>query len=62
MSKIEWTEKTWNPTTGCNKLSQGCKHCYAEIMHNRLQAIGLEKYKDDFNVVKTHPEALNFPH
>ena len=39
-SKIEWTEQTWNPTVGCTKISPGCKHCYAEIMARRLQAMG----------------------
>ena len=49
-SSIEWTEMTWNPTTGCTKVSQGCKFCYAEIMSKRLQAMGLDKYKDNFEV------------
>lgn len=48
MSKIEWTEKTWNPSIGCNKVSQGCKNCYAEVMSKRLRAIGNEDYKDGF--------------
>lgn len=39
-SSIEWTEMTWNPTTGCTKISSGCKFCYAEIMSKRLQAMG----------------------
>jgi protein gp37 len=39
-SEIEWTEATWNPVTGCTKVSQGCKHCYAERMAERLQAMG----------------------
>lgn len=60
-SSIEWTEMTWNPTTGCNKVSQGCKFCYAEIMSRRLQAMGIEKYKDNFSV-RTHPEALETPY
>ena len=50
-SSIEWTEMTWNPTTGCTKVSQGCKFCYAEIMSKRLQAMGVEKYKDNFLTV-----------
>ena len=45
-SAIEWTETTWNPTTGCDKISSGCKFCYAEIMSMRLNAMGVEKYKD----------------
>lgn len=48
MSNIEWTNKTWNPVTGCNKVSQGCKHCYAEVMHKRLQGMGQQKYQQDF--------------
>ena len=52
-SSIEWTEMTWNPTTGCTKVSQGCKFCYAEIMSKRLQAMGVEKYKDNFEVRKS---------
>src|SRR5215212_202421 len=47
-SSIEWTEMTWNPTTGCNKISAGCKYCYAEVMTRRLQAMGIEKYKVGF--------------
>ncbi|MEM8524845.1 MAG: phage Gp37/Gp68 family protein [Bacteroidota bacterium] len=60
-SSIEWTEMTWNPTTGCSKVSQGCKYCYAEIMSKRLQAMGIEKYKDNFKV-RTHPDALKVPY
>lgn len=60
-SSIEWTEMTWNPTTGCSKVSQGCKFCYAEVMSRRLQAMGVEKYKDNFEV-RTHPEALKVPY
>lgn len=60
-SSIEWTEMTWNPTTGCSKISQGCKFCYAEIMSKRLHAMGIEKYKDNFKV-RTHPKELNKPY
>lgn len=60
-SNIEWTEMTWNPTTGCSKVSQGCKYCYAEIMSKRLQAMGVEKYKDNFEV-RIHPDALKVPY
>ncbi len=60
-SSIEWTEMTWNPTTGCSKISQGCKFCYAEIMSKRLQAMGVEKYKDNFQV-RTHESALRVPY
>jgi len=60
-SSIEWTEMTWNPTTGCSKISQGCKFCYAEVMSKRLHAMGLEKYKDNFKV-RTHESALKTPY
>jgi protein gp37 len=60
-SSIEWTELTWNPTTGCTKISAGCKYCYAEVMAKRLQAMGVEKYKDAFKV-RIHPEALDIPY
>lgn len=60
-SSIEWTEMTWNPTTGCDKISAGCKFCYAEIMSRRLQAMGIEKYKDNFEV-RTHDDALSIPY
>lgn len=60
-SSIEWTEMTWNPTTGCDKISQGCKFCYAEIMSKRLQSMGVEKYKDNFEV-RIHLESLKIPY
>lgn len=59
-SSIEWTEMTWNPTTGCNKISAGCKYCYAEVMTRRLHAMGIEKYKDGFEV-RTHEDSLQTP-
>ena len=49
-SRIEWTEQTWNPTTGCTKITPGCKHCYAEIMAKRLQAIGTPGYDNGFRL------------
>lgn len=49
-SKIEWTEETWNPITGCTKLSAGCKHCYAEVMAKRLQAMGTKGYEKGFKL------------
>src|SRR5690606_19751690 len=55
-SSIEWTEMTWNPTTGCNKLSAGCKFCYAEVMSRRLQAVGVEKCKDDSKLLRDEQE------
>lgn len=60
-SSIEWTEATWNPVTGCDKVSSGCKFCYAEIMSKRLKAMGQEKYKDGFKV-KTHEFELDRPY
>lgn len=60
-SSIEWTEMTWNPTTGCTKISAGCKYCYAEVMTRRLEAMGIEKYKDGFKV-KTHLDSLQAPY
>lgn len=60
-SKIEWTETTWNPTTGCTKISSGCKNCYAERMSKRLQLMGVAKYENGFNLA-THPEVLKEPY
>lgn len=59
MAKIEWTEKTWNPVTGCTKISSGCKHCYAERMARRLQGSQV-KYRDGF-AVRCHESALDEP-
>lgn len=61
-SSIEWTEMTWNPTTGCTKISAGCKNCYAEIMTRRLKAMGQEKYADGFETVRTHSATLLIPY
>jgi protein gp37 len=60
-SSIEWTEMTWNPTTGCNKVSAGCKYCYAEVMARRLQAMGIEKYQSGFELA-IHESALGIPY
>ncbi len=60
-SSIEWTEMTWNPSTGCTKISAGCKFCYAEVMSKRLKAMGVDKYKDGFKV-RTHSDALGLPY
>ena len=49
-SKIEWTDEVWNPITGCTKVSQGCKHCYAETMAKRLKAMGRPEYQDVIGV------------
>ena len=59
-SSIEWTESTWNPLTGCNKISPGCKHCYAERMAKRLKAMGQPNYKNEF-VLTLHPHVLQLP-
>ena len=59
-TKIEWTDKTWNPITGCTKFSAGCAHCYAEIMSRRLKAMGLGKYQNGFKLT-VHEESLNEP-
>jgi protein gp37 len=60
MSKIEWTEQTWNPVTGCTKVSAGCKHCYAERMAGRLQAMGQPNYRNGFKLT-THEHMLDIP-
>ncbi len=59
-SDIEWTEATWNPTSGCNKISLGCKNCYAETLTKRLKAMGQQKYKKGFQYVE-HPSDVNLP-
>ncbi|MCK4871865.1 MAG: phage Gp37/Gp68 family protein [Phycisphaerales bacterium] len=60
-SSIEWTQATWNPVTGCTKVSAGCKNCYAERMGRRLQAMGVPQYSNGF-AVTTHPEMLDRPY
>ncbi len=60
MSKIEWTEQTWNPVTGCVKVSPGCKNCYAETMSKRLQAMGAPGYNNGFSL-SLMPERLTQP-
>ncbi len=59
-SKIEWTEQTWNPVTGCTKVSPGCKHCYAETMARRLKAMGASGYDRGFKLT-LQPERLDQP-
>lgn len=59
-SQIEWTEATWNPVTGCTKISPGCKHCYAERMALRLKAMGQRNYANGFDLT-LHPEVLSIP-
>ncbi len=59
-SRIEWTEQTWNPTSGCTKISPGCKHCYAETMAIRLKAMGAQGYANGFQLA-IHPYRLAQP-
>lgn len=59
-STIEWTEQTWNPVTGCTKVSPGCKHCYAETMARRLEAMRVRGYENGFGLTLL-PERLNEP-
>lgn len=59
-TKIEWTEATWNPTTGCNKVSSGCKNCYAEVMSIRLKAMGTLGYENGFEFTLM-PDRLEAP-
>lgn len=59
-TKIEWTERTWNPVTGCTKISSGCEHCYAEVMARRLCAMGNPKYRNGFRST-THADDLKEP-
>lgn len=60
MSKIEWTDETWNPVTGCIKISPGCDHCYAERLAMRLKAMGQQNYRNGF-AVTIHPHMLELP-
>lgn len=59
-SKIEWTEVTWNPVTGCTKISPGCENCYAEKMARRLQLMGSPNYKNGFKLT-CHPHLITTP-
>jgi len=59
-SAIEWTDATWNPVTGCSKVSPGCKHCYAERLAKRLKAMGNPRYRNGF-AVTLHPDQLDLP-
>lgn len=60
VSRIEWTEQTWNPMVGCTKISPGCKHCYAESMAHRLQAMGTPGYEQGFTL-RLLPDRLDDP-
>ena len=59
-TRIEWTEMTWNPTVGCTKVSPGCKHCYAEVMATRLQAMKVRGYERGFRI-NILPDRLSEP-
>lgn len=59
-SNIEWTEMTWNPVTGCTKISPGCKHCYAETLSKRLRAMGAERYRNGFQIT-LHDDMVALP-
>lgn len=59
-TKIEWTESTWNPVTGCSKISPGCKHCYAERMAIRLQAMDQPRYQNGFQLT-LHEDVVKYP-
>jgi protein gp37 len=69
-SSIEWTEATWNPTTGCDRVSKGCDNCYALTLSKRLKAMGASKYQKDGDPrtsgpgfgITTHPESLDLPY
>jgi protein gp37 len=69
-SRIEWTQATWNPTTGCDRISPGCDHCYALTLARRLKAMGSPKYQTDGHpttsgpgfAVQTHPDTLTVPY
>jgi protein gp37 len=60
LSSIEWTDATWNPVTGCSKISPGCKHCYAERMAKRLQSMGQPRYRDGFKLT-LQPDVVEQP-
>ncbi|MFI6678723.1 DUF5131 family protein [Kribbella sp. NPDC050470] len=68
-SSIEWTEATWNPSTGCDRISAGCDHCYALTLAKRLKAMGSEKYQNDGDPrtsgpgfgLTVHPDSLDVP-
>ena len=59
-SKIEWTEATWNPITGCTKISEGCRHCYAATLAHRLHAMGNPRYTNEFKVT-IHNDLIKKP-
>ena len=60
LSSIEWTDATWNPVTGCSKISPGCKHCYAERMAKRLESMGQPRYRNGFQLT-LQPDVVDQP-
>ena len=60
-TEIAWCDETWNPTTGCTKVSPGCKHCYADRMAKRLKAMGVPQYRNGFKLT-LQPDMLDVPH
>lgn len=60
-TKIQWTDASWNPITGCTQISKGCKNCYSKLMSKRLQLMGKEKYKEGFEKVVCHEKCLSEP-
>lgn len=60
-SSIEWTEYSWNPVTGCSKISSGCLNCYAERLAKRFKAIGIHRYRSGFDV-QLHPDLISVPY
>jgi protein gp37 len=60
LSSIEWTDATWNPVTGCTKISPGCKHCYAERMAKRLESMGQPRYRNGFQLT-LQPDVVDQP-
>lgn len=60
-TSIEWTDMTWNPITGCDKITAGCKFCYAEVMSKRLKAMGVKKYENGFKLT-LHEDELKAPY
>ena len=60
VSKIEWTEATWNPVTGCTKISKGCQNCYAATLAKRLKAMGNKRYINEFDVT-VHEDLIDKP-
>ena len=60
-SSIEWTDETWNPVTGCTRISPGCDHCYMFALYPRLRAMNVRGYEESPNIVREFPERLSAP-